>query len=286
MAVYKRIYKGYAGPITPVAPRFWILTRYSYARLFQSRFLVIFLAVCMFYPVGCAAFIYLSHNAKFLTMLRIPAGQLMQINSRFFYYFCIVQGALAYLLTAFVGPSLVSPDLVNGAMPLYLCRPFSRTQYVAGKMSVLLVLLSLITWVPGLLLFVIESGVTGWDWGWENRSIAFGLFAGLGVWVVVLALIALALSAWVKWKIAAGALVLGVFFAGAGFGAAIDNVLRTNYGALIDLTQVAHTVWADLLRYDSGTDMSVRDAWMVLGATCVICTVLLARRVRAFEVVK
>ena len=267
-------------------PRFLILTRYSFGRLFQSRFLVVFMAVCLFYPVGCAAFIYLSHNAKFLTTLRIPAGQLMQIDTRFFYYFCIVQGAMAYLLTALVGPNLVSPDLANGAMPLYFCRPFSRVQYVAGKMSVLMLLLALMTWVPGLLLFVIESSVTGWDWGWEHFWIGGGVVVGLIMWDVVLSLIALAASAWVKWRIAAGAVVLGVFFAGAGFGNAINNVLRTNNGSLIDLTQVAHTIWAGLLRYDSGTEMSLPEAWTVIAITCALCVFLLSRRVRAFEVVR
>ena len=56
------------------------------------------------------------------------------------------------------------------------------------------------------------------------------------VWILVLSLIALALSAWIKWKIAAGGLVLGVFFAGAGFGTALNSVMRTNYGSLLNLT--------------------------------------------------
>jgi ABC-2 type transport system permease protein len=286
MAVYKRNYKGYAGPLTAKWSRFLILTRYSYARLFQSRFLVIFLIVCLFYPIGCAAFIYLSHNLKFLALLRIPADQIGSINGRFFYYYCTVQGAMAYVLTALVGPSLVSPDLVNGALPLYFCRPFSRTQYVAGKLGVLMALLSLITWVPGLLLYLIQSSVAGSDWMFDNLWLAWGIFLGLGVWILVLSLIALALSAWVKWKIAAGALVLGVFFAGAGFGSAINSVMRTNYGALINLTQVAHTVQADLLHYDSGTEMATSSAWIVLIVTCALSMTLLARRVRAFEVVK
>src|SRR5215469_805438 len=214
MAVYKQTYKGYAGPLTAAWPRFLILTRYSYARLFKSRLLVIFLVVCLFYPVACAAFIYLSHNAKFLALLGIPAGQLLAIDSRFFYYYCVVQGAMTYLLTALVGPTLISPDLVNGALPLYFCRPFSRAQYIAGKIGALLALLSLITWVPAVILFTIEASVTGWDWGGQNLWMLSGLFVGLAAWIVVVSLIALALSAWVKWKIAAGAMVLGVFFAG------------------------------------------------------------------------
>jgi len=286
MAVYKRNYKGYAGPLTARWSRFLILTRYSYARLFQSQFLLIFLMVCLIPPICFAAFIYLSHNLKFLALMRIPTDQLLAISGRFFYYYCTVQGVLAYVLTALVAPNLVSPDLVNGALPLYFCRPFSRTQYVAGKLGVLLAILSLITWVPGLLLFLIESSVTGWDWAFDNLWLAWGIFAGLLIWILVLSLIGLALSAWVKWKIAAGALLLGVFFAGAGFGSAIDSVMRTNVGALINLAQVAQTLQADLLRYDSGTDMPVSSAWLVLGITCAMSLALLARRVRAFEVVK
>src|SRR5258707_13066390 len=52
------------------------------------------------------------------------------------------------------GPPLVSRDLRNNALPLYLCRPFTRTEDVLGKMSVLLILLSAITWIPQLLLFL------------------------------------------------------------------------------------------------------------------------------------
>ena len=60
-----------------------------------------------------------------------------------------------------VGPPLVSRDLRNNALPLYLCRPFSRTEYVMGKMSVMLILLSAITWVPQLLLFLFQSYLRG-----------------------------------------------------------------------------------------------------------------------------
>ncbi len=287
MAVYKRTYKGYAGTLTPAWSRFLILTRYSYARLFHSKFLIMFMVACFFYPLGCAGFIYLSHNLSFLKTLNIPAGRLFEIEGPFFLYFCNIQGAMAYLLTALVGPSLVSPDLANNALPLYFCRPFSRAEYVAGKMSVLLFLLSSITWIPGLLLYAIQASQAGWEWTRSHMWIAGSLFVGLLVWITVLSLIALAMSAWVKWKIAAGALILGIFFAGAGFGAAINNVMRTKYGTLIDLAQVIYAVWAKLFRYtvaDQG--FTVTDAWTALGVASAICLALLVKKVRAFEVVK
>jgi ABC-2 type transport system permease protein len=287
MAVYKRTYKGYTGELTPAWSRFLILPRYSYSRLFHSKFLIMFLVACFFYPIGCAGFIYLSHNLSFLKTFNVQAGRLLEINANFFLYYCSFQGAMAFLLTTLVGPSLVSPDLANNALPLYFSRPFSRIEYVAGKMSVLLMLLSTITWIPGLILYAIQASQAGWEWTRANLWIAGSIFIGLVIWITVLSLIALALSAWVKWKIAAGGLILGVFFAGAGFAAAINAVMRTHLGALIDLRQIIYVIWMELFRIPAADlGITVFDAWVALLVACAICGWLLFRRVRAFEVVK
>jgi ABC-2 type transport system permease protein len=286
VAVYRQTYRGYDGARTAPWSRFLILMRYSYARLFQSRFLVLFLALCSFYPMACATLIYLSHNSPALAMLELQSNALPPIDGTFFYVFCVVQGVLALLLTAFVGPSLISPDLANGGLALHLSRPFSRAEYVAGKMTVLFVLLSLITWVPGLLLFAIQASCAGWTWVRPNLWLAGSIILGPLIWILVLSLIALALSAWVKWRIAAGACVLGLHFVGAGFAGAINEILRTRHGSLINLGEVIHTVWAALFDTSRATDLSVRQAWIVLGVTCVLCLGLLARRIRGFEVVR
>jgi ABC-2 type transport system permease protein len=260
VAVYKQTYKDYEGKRTRTWSRFLILMRYSYARLFQTRFLVLFLALCFFYPLGCATLIYLSHNSPALAMLKVQANTLPAIDGKFFYIFSVVQGVLALLLTTLVGPSLISPDLTNGGLALYLSRPFSRTEYVAGKMTVLLVLLSLITWIPGLLLYAIQASCTGWTWIKPNLWLAGAIVLGPLIWIVVLSLIALALSAWVKWRIAAGAFVLGLHLVGAGLAQAINQILRTRNGSLINLGEVIHTVWADHFETIRGTDLSVIQA--------------------------
>jgi ABC-2 type transport system permease protein len=286
LAVYKRTYAAYEGSLTPAWSRFLILPRYSFARLWQSRFLVMFFMACFFYPLGCVGYIYLANNLSILSSFGVPVGNFIKVEPSLFLYFCWIQAGFTYLLTAFVGPSLVSPDLVNGAMPLYLCRPFSRTEYIAGKMSVLVFLLSLVTWVPGLILWVIQASLAGWEWTKANYWIAGSLFLGLMVWILMLSLLALALSAWIKWKIAAGGLVLGVFFAGAGFGTALNNVMRTQYGSLLNLTEVMFKIWAKLFRWPEDTGLSLEASWITVGLVCAICLWLLLRRVRAFEVVK
>jgi ABC-2 type transport system permease protein len=171
-------------------------------------------------------------------------------------------------------------------MPLYFCRPFSRIEYVAGRFCVLLSLLSLITWIPGLIVYFLQGMIVGWAWEGANFYLAVSLFIGLFTWIIVLSLIALALSACVKWRVTASALILGLFFAGAGFGTAINNVMRTGYGTLIDLSGAVKIIWADLLRYDSGATLPASDAWITLAIVSAICCWLLARRIRPFEVVK
>ena len=285
MAVYKRTYKGYSGGLTARWSRFLILPRYSYARLFQSKFLTLFRLACLIYPLGCLGYIYLSHNLSFLRAFGAPPS-LLRVDETFFLYFCNFQGAMAYLMTAFIGPGLVSPDLTNNALPLYFCRPFTRAEYVFGRISVLVWVLSMITWIPGLVLFAVQSSLAGWQWTKDHWWIATAILLGSFIWITVLSLIAMAMSAWVKWKVAAGTLIIAVFIAGAGFGAAINAVIRTKNGSLIDLQQMNMTVWARLLRIPANTGVETYDAVMSLAAACVISVWLLTRKVRAFEVVK
>jgi ABC-2 type transport system permease protein len=262
-----------------------ILPRYSYSRLFKSKFLLLFDLACYLYPLGCVGYIYLAHNLGFLRAFGVRPSMLT-IDGDFFATYCGFQGGMAYLMTAFVGPSLVSPDLSNNALPLFFCRPFSRAEYVMGRMSVLLYLLSTITWVPGLVLFGVQWSLAGWQWAKENWWIAGALVLGSLIWIVVLSLIAMAMSAWVKWKVAAGTLIIAIFVAGAGFGAAINAVMRTKYGLLLNLTQVIATVWRKLFRLRADTGIDLFNAWIALGVASAICLWLLTRKVRAFEVVK
>src|SRR4026209_1241468 len=122
MAVYKRTYTAHDGPQTPAWSRFLIPARYNYAKLTNIRFLMLFVTLSLFYPVGCIIYVYLSANPDFIASMGPPP---FQIDSEFFYKFCRVQCVLSYLLTAFVSPSLISWDISNGALQLYFCRPFS-----------------------------------------------------------------------------------------------------------------------------------------------------------------
>ena len=285
MAIYRRNYKPYSGTTTPQWSRFLVLFRYSRRNLFRSKFMTAFFVICFFYPVVCLAVIYLAHSASFLAQLGVPGG-VLSIDNKFFYAFMSVHGVFAFLLTAFAGPGLISPDLANGALPLYFCRPFSRAEYVLGKSSVLAILLSQITWVPGLILFAMQAGLAGASWTWSNLWIAGSLILSSLIWIAILSLLAMALSAWVKWRIVAGALLLGVMFFGAGFAQAINAVMRTDSGHFFNVAYLMGTVWNALFQVDSQHAIPVAQAWVALLIYCAICLGLLMRKVRAYEVIR
>jgi ABC-2 type transport system permease protein len=287
MAVYKRTYRGYAGALTGTWSRFLVLFRYSRRNLFRSKFLTALFVLCFFFPLLSLLGIYANdHMSAFSFLGKQMTGPLFKVDGRFFLLFLGAQSTLAFILTAFIGPGLISPDLANGALTLYLCRPLSRIEYVIGKMSVLAIVLSWITWIPGLILFVVQASLAGWSWLAGNFWIATGIVLGSWIWILSISLLALALSAYVKWRIAAGALLLGVLFLGAGFAQAINRVLQTQQGYLIDVSKLANIVWQDLFHDSAERALPAGEAWFGLLVFAGLCLYLLMKKIRANEVVR
>lgn len=286
MAVYKRSYKGYSGALTPEWSRFWIIPRFAWRTLLEQRFLTIFYVLCFFYPLGCAFVIYLNNNLGFLAQyMPVPKEGILEVGGRFFLFYTNIQGMFAFILTAWIGPGLVSPDLANGGLPLYLCRPFSRFEYVLGKMLVIGGLLSQITWIPGLLLWTLQAGLVGGTWWKDNLWLAGAIFVSSMAWVLLIAFLALALSAWVRWRVIAGALLLLTFFLLAGLGQAINSILRTEMGTLIDPGTNLERVTMQLLGLELPEGASFEQSLATLVVMIGFCIWLLARKVRANEVV-
>jgi ABC-2 type transport system permease protein len=291
MAVYERNFGRYQGDLTPTWSRFLILPRYAYREVFKSRVFVSFFTLCFALPFAGLLIIYLHHNIAALNFMQLPLAELkneLPIDARFFRWGLNFQGSLCFLLALFVGPALVAPDLRNNGLALYLSRPFTRTEYVAGKMAVLVLLMSAITWVPGLLLFLFQGYLEGAGWLGSNLRIAGAIFLGSWVWILVLSLIALAISAWVKWKPVARVTLLIIFFVLFGFAQALNEALDTWWGLLLSVWTAMQNVWAALfgLPIEDFLKVPVWAAWTTLTAAALLCLLLLSRRVRAYEVVR
>ena len=292
MAVYERNYGRYQGELTPEWSRFLILPRYAWKDVFESRLFVAFFALCFLLPFAGLLMIYLHHNLAALKFLNLPLEQLKEalpINGTFFRRGIEFQSWLCFLLALSVGPALIAPDLRNNGLPLYLSRPFSRTEYVLGKLTVLVGLMSLITWIPGLLLFFFQGYLEGAGWVGDNLRIGFAIFVGSWSWILVVSLVALAISAWVKWKPVARISLLIVFFVLTGFARALNEALGTWWGYLLSLSTAMGNVWAFLFGLevdDSHFAQPAWSAWLTLALGCAFALWLLSRRIRAYEVVR
>lgn len=305
MAVYEQTYKRYAGPLTPEWSRFLIIPRHAYRAVFNSKLFTAFFVICFLPLLVEAILIYLHHNINALALMKIDAREVVPIDAFFFETFINIQGGFAFFVALLIGPPLVSRDLRNNALPLYLCRPFSRTEYVVGKMSVILILLSAITWVPQLLLFFLQSYLEGFTWFRGNLWIASAIVIGGLVWVILLALLSQTVSSLVKWRVVASAALLGLFFIPTVFGEFINLVFQTHWGHIISLGALMKNVTSGLfgtfdrvagtIRLTDINDV-VREiqvlepplwcSWAALFVICAVCLAILSWRVKAYEVVR
>jgi hypothetical protein len=136
------------------------------------------------------------------------------------------------------------------------------------------------------MVFLIQSSLAGGSWMWSNLWMAASIFLGSAIEILVFSLLALALSAWIKRKTAAGAALLGVFFFGAGLGQAINTVLRTRNGSLVDITNLIASVVMPLFHQQSRITIPADRASLALLAISAFCLFLLEKKVRAYEVVR
>lgn len=305
MAVYEQTYKRYAGPLTPEWSRFLIIPRHAFRSVFSSKLFTAFFVICFLPLLVEAILIYLHHNFSAIASMKINVRELVPIDAFFFQTFISIQGGFAFFVALLVGPPLVSRDLRNNALPLYLCRPFTRTEYVLGKMSVILILLSVVTWVPQLLLFLFQSYLEGFAWFKANVWMINAIVLGGLVWALLLALLTQTISALVKWRVVASGILLGIFFIPTVFGAFVNEVFRTRWGNIISLGALIHNVTSglfgtfdrtfDVVRFRDfeGTITEIQmfepplwASWMVLFLICAVCLAVLSWKVKAYEVVR
>jgi ABC-2 type transport system permease protein len=285
MAVYRRGYVRYDGELTGRWTRLLVLPRFAWRQILSQRIVTMVMVLAMFWPLGSAVYIYLANRAHLLQGLGIDLPALLTVDSGFFVVFMNTQSAFAIFLAALVGPSLVAPDLANGALPLYFSRPQSRTDYIVARMLVLVGLLSVVTWVPGLLLFSLQSGMAGWSWFVPNWTLGVGLFFGFLLWVLVVGLVAMASSAYVRWRIVAGAVVLGVFFVLAGASELFNAVLRVEWATAFNPARAMNQIWRVLLGAEALPGPDATQCAMALGTMIVALLVVLERKLRPVEVV-
>ena len=297
MPVYDHRYRGWTGERRTGRFRIWTVARFALADLWKSRLALLLFILALLPPIFFGGMIYLANNIDMLAAVGWKVtgegvdSSWMAIDKEPFFWFLVWQSSFAFFLSAFIGPTLVAPDLAHNALPLYLSRPLSRVDYILGKLLVLLVPLSAVTWIPGLLLIGLQTALAGTGWLGEHWRLVPALVVGSWIWILLLAVLAIAISAWVKWRPVATGMLFGLFIVGEAFGKAIEEIAGFRWGKVLAMDDVVQTIWADLfggidfLGHEFPQDpLPVAACWATLAVLLAAALWVLHRKVRACEV--
>jgi ABC-type transport system involved in multi-copper enzyme maturation permease subunit len=290
MSVYKHTYRAYTGKLTPRWTRIFVLARYGYVEAWSSKITVGIFILCL---LPCLVFlfgIYLANNPLAKLLLSNRAPRVLAINAEFFLNLLYAQTGPALVLAAWIAPRLITFDLADDALPILLSHPISRFGYVFGKWIALFTFLSLVTWIPALVLFAYQGYSAPQPWVAANLPIALGLLAGTVIWIAFHSLLGLALSSWVKWRVVATGVIFAAILVPAGVGAIVSAVLRTKWGLLLNVPLMMSVLWQRLLGVpgfaNSQASLPTAAILAMLTLVCVLCVAMLFARIRAREVVR
>ena len=148
MPIHDQSYRRYSGAREAPGTAWLVITMTGIrAMLSQKLFLWVLMAAWGQFFVR-AVIVYLSVNFPTLDMLA-PSVETFR---RFFE----MQGIFVFFVTVYVGSGLIASDRRSNALQIYLSKPLTRAEYVAGKLGILLCLLLLVTLVPALALLFVQ----------------------------------------------------------------------------------------------------------------------------------
>ena len=279
MPIHDQSYRRYGGTRTAVGHGWLVIAAGGIRTLIRKR---VFLGLLLFAWIPFlvrAVQIYLSENFAQMAVLAPTAETFREFLEQ--------QEFFVFIMTIYAGAGLIASDRRANALQIYLSKPLLRSEYIAGKAAVLCTFLLLVTWVPAMLLLLIQVMFAG-SFAFLSKNLF--LFPAITVASLLQVLLAtftmLALSSLSKSSRYVGILYAGViFFTAAIYGAMYaitGGSTRLAYlSVTANLNQVIDVVFRLPPRYDTPWGVSL----VALAGLIVLSLSVLERRVRGVEVV-
>ncbi|MGA1848109.1 MAG: ABC transporter permease subunit, partial [Thermoplasmatota archaeon] len=160
------------------------------------------------------------------------------------------------MLTAVAGSGLISNDLKNNTLTLYLSRPITWKEYIFGKFLALSFLLSLITIVPTILLFLAEVAFRDVSLGYilGNIPVLGGMLLAYVITVALFSSVALALSSSTRRWIFAGVGIFAYFIFTPPVGDLLADLFENEHFRLLNINYVLKITFKPLFGLDFDAD--------------------------------
>ena len=278
MPIHDQGYRRYGGHRQPQGRIWWVIARSGIMSVLrQRRFLGLLLFAWAPFIVR-AVQLYVAANFQQATFLAATAETFAEYLDQ--------QAIFVFFVTIYVGAGLIANDRRANALQIYLSKPLARTEYIAGKLVTLLVFLFAVTWVPAMLLLLLQIMFAG-SLAFVQRNLflfpAITLFSLLQVFTSAFAMLALS-------SMSKSSRFVGIMYAGAiFFTAAFYNAVRAMTGSSA-FAWISPEDSLDILR---NAIFRVRSAYEMPAAVALIAILviiggsilILERRVRGVEVV-
>jgi ABC-type transport system involved in multi-copper enzyme maturation permease subunit len=214
------------------------------------------------------------------------AEALVSVDAAYFRRVMNFQGTWVFFVTIYAGSGLIANDRRANALQIYLSKPLLRTEYIGGKLCVLVFFLLLITLVPALLLVVLQLMFSGsFDLIRTDPQVVPAVILSSLMTVTVASCTMLALSSLSKSTRYVAVLYTGfIFFTSAMFGvlAFVTGGTRVAWVSILaNLELMTDALFRQDLSYDTPLTVSA----LVLVGLVVLSISVLERRVRGVEIV-
>ena len=278
MPIHDQGYRRYGGDKIANG-RAWLVIAGAGIRTFITRRAFLGLLLASWMPFFARALqIYASAN--------LPQASFLTLTPETFREFLEQQAIFVFFITVYVGSGLIANDRRANALQIYLSKPLTRTEYVLGKLAVLMTFLLLVTWIPGLLLLLVQVLFAGsFTFLVDNLYLFPAITLVAFIETSVAAVSMLALSSLSNSSRYVGILYTSLIF----FSQALFGVLRFVTGGSnvawvsvqADLSQIARAIFRQPLQYNTPWPIAL----LVLALLIGLSSFVLEKRVRAVEVV-
>ena len=279
--IHDQSYRRYQGSRQPAGHAWRVIAGAGIRAMLAKRAYVFLLILSLIPFVVNAVRIYFAVNFP------SQAGTIFGVNPHMFRSFLDQQSVFVFFMSVWAGAGLIANDRRANALQIYLAKPLTRTEYILGKLSVLLAFLLSVTLVPGLLLLIMQVAFSGsFAFLTQNAHLVPAVILSSLLTVLVSATTMLALSSLSKSSRYAALLFTGTIFFTKALAGALQGITGTSRMAWLSVTQnleqVTDVIFRETPRYETPWLVSL----LVLVGLVVLSVSVLERRVRGVEVVQ
>jgi ABC-2 type transport system permease protein len=281
MPIHDQGYRRYGGEKARTGTGWLVITRAGIRTFFAKRAFLGLLLVAWFPFFVRAIQIYLATTVS-------QAAALIPVTAETFRDFLdgFPQHVMVFFITVYVGAGLIANDRRANALQIYLSKPLTRAEYVFGKLAILMAFLALVTWLPAIVLLIVQVAFAG-NFTFLTKNIylfpAITVYSFLEITMVATTMLALSsLSNSSRYVAILYAVV--IFFTQAIYGVLSAVTRSTSFSWISyfgNLSQIASVIFRQPPKYDTPWPISL----LIIVGLIAVSGVILERRVRGVEVV-